>query len=253
MRDKNCIQVRFDHIFEASLPNLDSYNIVRFAKEEVEFNGYAAMGFPIVSSNKTSGIRRVSKETSKLSRKARAFNIVSDLYNRAPGAVMIVLEGTSANLPGETAAENMLALRACIQAAICDIEMKYPDKIVMALMKLEVLAESSVRSDRVDAHGVLVIHGTSEYEFSNDFQTCLIARGGMSKAMHDRDSTKVSVTQGVDLPQKTFNWMSYMLKAHGDYNESLRDRVGRIMNEAKIGIVGNNDDMLFMYHKKKQQ
>ena len=159
------------------------------------------------------GIRRVSKETLRLFRKSCAFNVVYDLYNRAPDAKMVVLEGTSANLPGATAAENMSALRACIQAAICDLEMKCPDKIVLAVMKLEVLAESSKRPDRVDAHGVLVIHGTSECQFANDFQTCLITRGGMSKAMHHRDSTRVNVTLGVDLPQKTFDWMSYMLKS----------------------------------------
>jgi hypothetical protein len=35
----------------------------------------------------------------------------------------------------------------------------------------------------------------------------------MSKAMHHRDSTRVNVTLGVDSPQKTFDWMSYMLKS----------------------------------------
>ena len=88
------------------------------------------------------GIHRVSKETSRLFGKSCAFNIVYDLYNRAPDAKMVVLEGISANLPGATAAENVSALRACIQAAICDLEMKCPDNIVLAVMKLEVLAES---------------------------------------------------------------------------------------------------------------
>ena len=88
-------------------------------------------------------MRVVSNESLQLSRESRAFNIVFDLYKRAPDVVMVVLEGASANLPGATAGENMSALRACIQATICDLEMKYPDKIVMAMMKLEVLSESS--------------------------------------------------------------------------------------------------------------
>ncbi len=196
LRDKNNIQVRFDQIFEKSLPDLENYNMVHNGKEEVAIDGYDAMVFPIKSNNnrvKASGIRIVSKETSTLSRLSRAFNIVTDLYERHPGVKMVFLEGTSANIPGETAAGNMSALRACIQAAICDVEMIHPNNIVIAVMKLEVLGENSKRPDRADAHGVLVIRGTSEVDFSNDFQTCLIARGGMSKLMHDTDSSRVSL------------------------------------------------------------
>ena len=180
---------------------------MRNGKEEVEINGHDDMVFPNCFSNqkKPCGMRVVSNESLQLSRESRAFNIVFDLYKRAPDVVMVVLEGASANLPGATAGENMSALRARIHATMCDLEMKYPDKIVMAMMKLEVLAESSERPDRVDAHGVLVIHGTSECQFANDFQTCLITRGGMSKAMHHRDSIRVNVTLGVDSPQKTFD------------------------------------------------
>ena len=164
---------------------------MRNGKEEVEINGHDDMVFPNCFSNqkKPCGMRVVSNESLQLSRESRAFNIVFDLYKRAPDVVMVVLEGASANLPGATAGENMSALRACIQATT----------------KLEVLAESSERPDRVDAHGLLVIHGTSECQFANDFQTCLITRGGMSKAMHHRDSTRVNVTLGVNSPQKTFD------------------------------------------------
>ena len=71
--------------------------------------------------------------------------------------------------------------------------------------------------------------------------------------MHDTDSSRVSLVLGVDTPQRTFSFMSYMLKTRTDYDEKTRIRVRRIMSEAKIDIVGNTHDHLFMYHKKKQQ
>ena len=48
LRDKNDVQVQFYQIFEKSLPDLKSYNIVRNAKEEVAIIGYFERSLLIV-------------------------------------------------------------------------------------------------------------------------------------------------------------------------------------------------------------
>jgi hypothetical protein len=74
----------------------------------------------------------------------------------------------------------------------------------------------------------------------------------MSKAIHIRDSTRVGIGLGVDSPQKTFNWVAYMLKAKvRDFNETTRERIRTKMVEVNIPNIGNSQNMLFMYHKKK--
>ena len=74
----------------------------------------------------------------------------------------------------------------------------------------------------------------------------------MSKAIHIRDSTRVGIGLGVDSPQKTFNWVAYMLKAKvKDYQEETRERIRIKMIEANISSIGNAHNMLSMYHKKK--
>ena len=215
---------------------------------------YDAIIFRNMNQKKRRGFDRpISAENTQFSRMSRAFNITIDLFRRAPDAVMVILEGTSSNLPDATAAQNMSALQACIQAGVCDLDEKYLAKIVMVVMKIELLPEESDRSERADAHGILVIHGLNDAcQFGVDFQLFLQARGAMSKAMHVRDSTRVGIGFGVDSPQKTFNWVAYMLKAKvKDYQEETRERIRIKMIEANISSIGNAHNMLSMYHKKK--
>ena len=249
---------RFNKTFEASPPNPNLGNIMRQTHEEVSIKRecihYAAMIFPKMKQIVGKGFDRpISAENTQYSRMSHAFNISIDLFSRAPDAVMIYLEGTSSNLPDATAAQNMSALQACIQAGVCDLDEKYPAKIVMVVMKIELLPEESDRSERADTHSILVVHGLNDAcQFGVDFQLYLQAHGAMSKAMHVRDSTRVGIGFGVDSPQKTFNWVAYMLKAKvRDFNETTRERIRTKMVEVNIPNIGNSQNMLFMYHKKK--
>ena len=72
---------------------------------------------------------------------------------------IIRIAGTSVNLY-DTVEKNMIAMRACIHKAICDVNDQYPDLIVSVLSKIEVSMPSSQRPNRVDAHGVIIIKRT---------------------------------------------------------------------------------------------
>ena len=258
LREKDAIQARFNKTFEASPPNPNLGNIMRQTHEEVSIKSdcinYAAMIYPKMKQIVGKGFDRpISAENTQHSRMSHAFNISIDLFSRAPDAVMIYLEGTSSNLPDATAAQNMSALQACIQAGVCDLDEKYLAKIVMVVMKIELLPEESDRSEHADTHGILVIHRLNDAcQFGVDFQLFLQAHGAMGKAMHVRDSMRVGIGFGVDSPQKTFNWVAYILKAKVDnYKEETRERIRIKMIEANIPSVGNAHNMLSMYHKKK--
>ena len=79
---------------------------------------------------------------------------------------IIKISGTSANL-FDTVVKNMIALKACIHKAICDVNDQYPDMIVSVLSKIEVSMPSSKRPNRVDAHGVIIIKRTAYLQFSS--------------------------------------------------------------------------------------
>ena len=86
----------------------------------------------------------------------------------------------------------MIAMRACIHKAICDVNDQYPDMIVSVLSKIEVSMPSSQHPNRVDAHGVIIIKRTcNSLQFADDFERKMIDRGD------NVDHTKVEVIHGI--------------------------------------------------------
>ena len=75
----------------------------------------------------------------------------------------------------------------------------------------------------------------------------------MSKAIHIRDSTRVGIGLGVDSPQKTFNWVAYMLKAKvRDFNETTRERIRTKMVEVNIPNIGNSQNIFLCTIKRNK-
>ncbi|KAG5188236.1 hypothetical protein JKP88DRAFT_353473 [Tribonema minus] len=101
---------------------------------------------------------------------------------------------------------------------------KLQGTIEVVLAKLEMLGEESARPQRVDAHGIVVIKGMKEaMEMASDLKMRLVARGAMCPAMHATDRTRVAV------------------EGTGDTAQGM----------ANIPIIGNVDDMLFLYHSRQ--
>jgi hypothetical protein len=178
------------------------------------------------------------------------------------GGHTIVLEGTSANHPEMNAAENMASLAACIRAAICDIDRKYPDSIKSCVAVVEL--SSGVRQNQADAHGALVIHGDDQLvSIAEDFQSFLIQRGAMNRALHETDGTRVVIVCGIDRFQRFYQWILYCIKASqqtplfgkrgmaADMRASLNQRRETALQDSSINIVGNRLDNLFILHKKR--
>ena len=220
----------------------------------------------------------MSAEGTELARTSRAANVAKHVMTG--GGRAILLEGTSANHPEMNAAENMAALAACICAAICDIDHKYPDSIKSCVAVVEL--STGVRQNRADAHGAVVIHGDDQLlSIADDFQSFLIYRGAMNRALHKTDGTRVAILCGIDRFQRFYEWLLYCIKAKRETKGGMvtqreteapagvpRQRVlrGHALSEllrahrqrreeasqdAGINIVGNRLDNLFILHKKR--
>jgi hypothetical protein len=74
-----------------------------------------------------------SDDTFKPERKQgiTGFNCTINLCCCFQEEVFVILEGTSTNLPNATATVNVSALGACIQASVCDVNMLYPNKVIL--------------------------------------------------------------------------------------------------------------------------
>ncbi len=151
----------------------------------------------------------------------------------------------------------MIAMKACIHKAICDVNDQYPDMIVSVLSKIEVSLTSSERANRVDAHGVIIIkHTCNSVQFADDFQTRMIDRGAMCCDMHNVDHTRVKVIHGIGRYHSLYVWISYIFKANDRKLTKKKtivhkDHVYGIMVKAGTSVVGNAFDQLFILHKKR--
>ena len=150
----------------------------------------------------------------------------------------------------------MIALKACIHKAICDVNDQFPDMIILVLSKIEVSMPSSEHPNWVNAHGVIIVKcNCNSLQFADDFQTQMIDQGTMCRDMHNLDHTKVEVIHGIDRNHSLFIWISYIFKADGNKLTKkemvvYRDHVYGIMTRAGIGMVGNAFDQLCILHKK---
>ena len=227
----------------------------RYVRELIQVEG-TTPGEPIrFPTNGTNGFipgapRRVSAEGTIQARASRAANVAKHVMTG--GGRAITLEGTSANHPEMNAAENMAALAACIRAAICDIDHKYPGSIKSCVAVVEL--SNGVRQNRADAHGALVIHGDDQLlSIAEDFQSFLIQRGVMNRAMHETDGTRVVIVCGVDRIHRFYEWMRYCTKAEQERtsNQSAAhvQRLEEALQDAGINVVGNSLDNPFILHK----
>ena len=162
--DRATISSAFNLLFVESPPPSDALNVIRFSRELIEVESTTpgnSIRFPCQSSNDLPWLtRRVSAEGTDLARTSRAANIAKHVMTG--GGYSIVLEGTSANHPEMNAAENMASLAACIRAAICDIDRKYPGSIKYCVAVVEL--SSGVRQNRADAHDAIVSRFLSNAE-----------------------------------------------------------------------------------------
>jgi hypothetical protein len=107
-------------------------NVIRYGGELIHVESTTPgepIRFPYIGSNDflPGKPRRVYAEGTFPSRSSRAANVAKHVMTE--GGRTISLDGTSANHPEMDAAENMAALAACIRAAICNIDCKYPYSI----------------------------------------------------------------------------------------------------------------------------
>ncbi len=177
------------------------------------------------------------------------------------GGLAITLDGTSANHPEMNSAENMAALAACIRAAICDIDFKYPGSIKSCIAVAEL--STGLRQNRADAHGALVIHGDDQLiSIAVDFQSFLIQRGAMNRALHETDGTRLGILFGRDRFQRAYELILYCMKAvreskGGGTKEEKALRASFVLRreealqDAGIDILGNSLDNLFILHEKR--
>ena len=263
--DRATISFAFNRRFEVNLPPSDALSVIRYSREIIEVESTTPgepIRFPTIGSNEfiPGGPRCKSAEGTELSRTSRAANIAKHVMTG--GGRAIVLEGTSANHPEMNAAENMASLAACIRAAICDIDRKYPDSIKSCVAVVEL--SSGVRQNRADAHGALVIHGDDQLlSIAEDFQSFLIQRGAMNRALHETDGMRVVIVCGIDRFQRFYQWILYCIKASqqtplfgkrgmaADMRASLNQRRETALQDSSINIVGNRLDNLFILHKKR--
>eukprot|EP00611_Tribonema_gayanum_P031579 TRINITY_DN915_c1_g1_i1.p2 TRINITY_DN915_c1_g1~~TRINITY_DN915_c1_g1_i1.p2 ORF type:complete len:364 (+),score=123.04 TRINITY_DN915_c1_g1_i1:97-1188(+) len=264
LRDKDTISALFHTRFVPSAPPPQALNVVRWAQERVQVHDFIAGKFedspiafirmPKMNTLKTEaqskGERRASQNHTDTSRISRAVNITADLFV-VHEAVFLKLQGTSFNLPGAPATTNMAAGAACIKAAIGDLDMRFPGRVKVVLAKLEMCGVE--RPERVDAHGIVVINGMKEaMEMAAAFKTQLVVRGAMCPAMHATDRTRVAVESTGDTAQRVYEWVQYIIKANSSHQQHIdRPRTRATLQMANIPIVGNEDDMLFLYHSRQ--
>jgi hypothetical protein len=193
--DRATISSAFNYLFAESLPPPDALNVIRYAQELIQVESTTPgelIRFSTVGCNGfiPGAPRRVSAEGTSQARASRAANVAKHVMTG--GGCAITLEGTSANHPEMNAVENMAALAACIRAAICDIDHKYPGSIKSWVAVVEL--SNGVRQNRADAHGALVIHGDDQLlSIAEDFKSFLIQRGAMNRAMHKTDGRESSL------------------------------------------------------------
>ena len=251
--DRATISSAFNHLFAESLPPPDALNVCHYARELIQVEGTTPgepIRFPTIGTNGfiTGAPRRMSAEGTIQARVSRAANVAKHVMTE--GGRAITLEGTSANHPEMNAAENMAALAACIRAAICDIDHKYPGSIKSCVAVVEL--SNGVCQNRADAHGALVIHGDDQLlSIAEDFQSFLIQRGAMNRAMHETDGTQVVIVCGVDRIHRFYEWMRYCTKAESNQSDAYVQRLEEALQDAGINIVGNSLDNLFILHKKR--
>ena len=253
--DRATISSAFNHLLAKSLPPSDALNVCRYVRELIQVEGTTPrepIRFPTIGTNGfiPSAPRRVSAEGTIQARASRAANVAKHVMTGCGRA--ITLEGTSANHPEMNAAENMAALAACIRAAICNIDHKYPGSIKSCVAVVEL--SNGVRQNRADAHGALVIHGDDQLlSIAEDFQSFLIQRGVMNRAMHETDGTRVVIVCGVDRIHRFYEWMRYCTKAEQERtsNQSAAyvQRLEEALQDAGINVVGNSLDNPFILHK----
>ena len=205
--DRATISSAFNYLFAESLPPPDALNVIRYAQdtlgELIRFSTVGCNGFI------PGAPRRVSAEGTSQARASWAANVAKHVMTG--GGRAITLEGTSANHPEMNAVENMAALAACIRAAICDIDHKYPGSIKSCVAVVEL--SNGVCQNRADAHGALVIHRDDQLlSIAEDFQSFLIQRGAMNCAMHETDGTRVVIVCGVNPIHRFYEWMLYCTK-----------------------------------------
>ncbi|KAG5189397.1 hypothetical protein JKP88DRAFT_353103 [Tribonema minus] len=241
LTDKDTISGLFHSRFAAAAPPPQALNLVRFAKELVHVNDYVSDLFEDIP---TSAIRMPKKGT--------GHKTLEESVGGMRQAVFIKLQGTSFHLPGASAATNMAAGAACIKAASCDLDMQFHGRVKLVVAKLELLAADGQRPNRVDAHGIVVVSGIEQVaEMTFAFKQSLLARGSMCAAMHDTDRTRVMPELGGETAQRVYEWAQYMLKADGQHKAHIdRGRTRDAMRVANIPVIGNVDDMLFLYHSR---
>ena len=173
-----------------------------------------------------------------------------DLLQRVQQGVGIVLEGTSFNHPEFSAKQNYVAGYSILLSALMALNSQFPSRMKMILIKGEVLQETNKRPNRVDFHGFIIVKGIEDVSTIRlIFEKMIIERGGMSELLHHRDQTRVSEKSGINAPQGWFTWIRYMLKAEQHHSGHIdRDRTRSIMSEAGVVPIGEQDDLLLMYH-----
>ncbi len=122
---------------------------------------------------------------------------------------------------------------------------------------------TGVCQNQADAHGALVIHGDDQLlSIAEDFQSFLIQRGAINRALHETVGTRVGIVCGLDRFQRVYELILYCIKAvretrtgRGKEEAALRAsfvlRRGEALQDAGINIVGNRLDNLFILHKKR--
>jgi hypothetical protein len=243
-------------LFQPSPPSKTDLQRLRYPAELEEIPNYQKelQGVPPFTSNirfpmGNKGSTTFSPPHRRLSRSSRAFNMTADLLRRVHQGVGIVLEGTSFNHPEFSAKQNYVAGYSILLSALMALNLQFPRRIKMILIKGEVLPETSKRPNRADFHEFIVVGGIEDVSIIRLlFEKMIIDHGGMSAVLHQNDQTRVSEKSGINAPQGWFTWIRYMLKAETYHKGHIdRDRTRTIMSAAGVEPIGERDDLLLMY------
>lgn len=217
-------------LFEPSPPSETDLRRLRLPAELEEIPNYQKelQGVPPFTSNirfpMGNKATKISPPHTRHSRSSRAFNMTVDLLRRVQQGVGIVLEGTSFNHPEFSAKQNYVAGYSILLSALMALNLQFPRRIKMILIKGEVLPETSKRPNRADFHGFIVVRGIEDVNIIRLlFEKMIIDRGGMSAVLHQNDQTRVSEKSGINAPQGWFTWIRYMLKAETKHKGTLTE------------------------------